>query len=430
VTDHVRHLSGRVCCSAALFKKSESAVTKDQTQLAWYTGGNALWMAAYSMQQLLVTWILVGILQQTPERVGIAQMLIGIPGLLFMLWGGVIGDRVEGRMLLVRVHYLSAIPPLILAIASYLGLLGYWILIFTALVTSLLGSSSDPVRNTILNAVAGKKLQFAISLSTGVGSIAAIAGTKLGGELDNLGLNVVLVIQAAVFVVGGFITSQLLPTKPNAPASKQSAINTIIEGLHHTWHLKLCRDLIGLNFISSLFNAGGWIVVIPFIINRVYDGGAPFLANMIILFTFGSVVANFSLLRFMPLKRPGRLYLAMQLSRIIIQLLIWIQPTEVLLWLAAVLWGFNMGVTTTTSRLMIQEMATAQFRARVMSIFTLSMMTAAPIGSLVLGYIIAIWGPLNALVPGMFASLIIFTLGLTFTEIWRYESPHPDQEHL
>ena len=138
MTDHVRHLSGRVCCSAALFKKSESAVTKDQTQLAWYTGGNALWMAAYSMQQLLVTWILVGILQQTPERVGIAQMLIGIPGLLFMLWGGVIGDRVEGRMLLVRVHYLSAIPPLILAIASYLGLLGYWILIFTALVTSLL----------------------------------------------------------------------------------------------------------------------------------------------------------------------------------------------------------------------------------------------------------------------------------------------------
>ena len=45
-------------------------------------------MGSFSLQQLLVIWILVGVLPETPERVGFAQMMIGTPGLIFMLWGG------------------------------------------------------------------------------------------------------------------------------------------------------------------------------------------------------------------------------------------------------------------------------------------------------------------------------------------------------
>ncbi|HIG41840.1 MAG TPA: MFS transporter [Gammaproteobacteria bacterium] len=401
-------------------------MTNKKSQLSWYTGGFALWMGAYSLQQLLVTWILIGMLQETPERVGLAQLLIGIPGLLFLLWGGVIGDRMDGRVLLIRTHYLSAVPPLVLALASCNGLLGYWILILTALFASLLNSASSPVRNTILNAVAGRKLQFAISLSTGIGSIAAIAGTRLGGEIESLGLNLILIIQALVFVAGGLLTGRLLPAKPTPKNSHQSTLATIAEGLKHVWEFRLCRDLIGLNFISSLFNAGGWIVAFPFIINRVYDGNATLLANMLITFTFGSLVANFGLLNFMPLKHPGRLYLGMQLSRVLILILIWVKPSESLLWLAAALWGFNMGITTTTSRLMLQEIGSAEFRARIMAAYNVSLMSAAPIGSMVLGVIIGLWGPLNALIPGMIASVLIFSAGFWGSEIWHYRSPQPE----
>ncbi len=54
--------------------------------LTWYNLSNALWMGSFSIQQLLVIWILVGVLEQSPETVGIVQLLIGIPGLVFMLW--------------------------------------------------------------------------------------------------------------------------------------------------------------------------------------------------------------------------------------------------------------------------------------------------------------------------------------------------------
>ena len=166
-------------------------------QMTWYNTSHALWMAGFSIQQLLVTWILVGILDQSPETVGLAQLLIGVPALIFMLWGGVIGDRVDGRGLLIQSHLLSIIPPLVLALAVYLDQLGVWILILTALVANLLNSASNPARNTILNLVAGGRLQWAISLSTGIGAIATMIGTRVAGSNDQIGLVQVLLLQSA-----------------------------------------------------------------------------------------------------------------------------------------------------------------------------------------------------------------------------------------
>ena len=388
-------------------------------------GSNSLWMAATSLQSLLVTWILVGILQESPERVGFSQMVIAIPGLIFMLWGGVIGDRMDGRVLLIRVQLLSAIPPLALGLVIYFNMLGFWLLITCAVGLSIVGAYSSPIMATILNRVAGKNLQFAISLSTGIGSLASIAGAKLAGEIEYFGAETILMIQAGIFIVGAALTARLHPAPPihTAQSATTSTFATIREGLREAWDIKIARDLIGLNCFSSFFNAGAWIVAIPFIVTRVYDGDATFLAKMVMIFTFGSLLANFGLLKFMPLLRPGRLYLIMQLTRILVLAILWMHPGEYLLFGTACYWGFNMGISTTMARLMVQEIAPASHRSRIMSIFTLGMMSSVPVGAVTLGYIIGQWGPLNALIPGMLASLMIFFYGTRRTAIWQYESP-------
>lgn len=383
-------------------------------------------MVAFSLQSILVTWILVGILRESPERVGLAQMLIGVPGLVFMLWGGVIGDKVDGRKLLLITQFLCIIPVLALALANQLDMLGYWVLIVTALVISLLNAASNPVRNTILNHLAASRLQFAIGLTTGIGLIATIVGTKLGGEIKRLGLENILYIQVLVFAACGLVTLKLQPAPPvedsTESKSKKSTFQNIGAGLRHIWELRLARDLIILNTISSFFNAGAWMVAIPFIVTGVYGGDALFFANLTIVFYFGSIVSNFALLKFMPILRPGKLYLIMQLTRILILLTIWVQPDTWVFYLASLFWGANMGITTVTSRTIVQEFPTAQYRSRVMSVFTLGMMSAAPVGSLILGQVIGIWGPLNALIPGVIASALIFGWGYYSRAIWKYES--------
>ena len=66
--------------------------------------------------------------------------------------------------------------------------------------------------------------------------------------------------------------------------------------------------------------------------------------------------------------------------------------------LATIGWGVNMGFTSTLSRTITQESADPEYRGRIMGILTLGTMGSAPIGAIVLGYIIESVGTLDALV--------------------------------
>ena len=171
------------------------------------------------------------------------------------------------------------------------------------------------------------------------------------------------------------------------------------------------------------------MTVFPFIITRVYDGDAALLAIMMTVFYAGATVSNLLMYKLMPFHQPGRLFLLMQLSRILILLLLWIEPSWWLLVVATIAWGVNMGFTTTLARTIVQESAAAAFRGRILSVFTLGMMGSAPIGAILLGIIIEAFGTLNALLPAMGLSLALFLYGVLGTSVWGYRSPAAHAGH-
>ena len=56
---------------------------------------------ALAMQQLLLSWILIGILKLPADQVGLIQAVIGLPGVFVMLAGGASADR-SARVMLIR----------------------------------------------------------------------------------------------------------------------------------------------------------------------------------------------------------------------------------------------------------------------------------------------------------------------------------------
>lgn len=178
-----------------------------------------------------------------------------------------------------------------------------------------------------------------------------------------------------------------------------------------------------VNFVSMLFNAGTFTLVFPFVITRLYGGDAAFLALMLVVFWSGGVLVNFLLLKFMPLRAPGKLFLVMQLTRALIFAVYLFEPALPLLVLITFLWGMNMGITTTTSRGIIQECAEPAYRGRILAVYNVGALGAQPIGALALGLVVAKAGILNALVPGLVVSVALFLYGIWGTPIWRYVSP-------
>ena len=93
-----------------------------------------------------------------------------------------------------------------------------------------------------------------------------------------------------------------------------------------TYQDKVILNVLSKNFVSSIFNAGAFVAVYPFIIKVVYDGDAFILSALMATFFAGAAVSNALLRKFMPLRTPGKLFLIMQLSRILVLILLWLQP--------------------------------------------------------------------------------------------------------
>ena len=81
------------------------------------------------IQTVLFPWLIVVELQETAERLGLAQMSSQLPGLCLILVGGLLADRLDARKILMAIHCLACLPALGLAMMLYHGQLTFGVMI-------------------------------------------------------------------------------------------------------------------------------------------------------------------------------------------------------------------------------------------------------------------------------------------------------------
>lgn len=391
------------------------------TAFGWYLGSASVWMAGMSLQGFLFSWMLVGILEAPADAVGLARTLAEFPPLLILLLGGLLGDRVDARRLLLVMQLAMVLPPLALAALAGADRLDYTSVVLFGIVLASIQALTDPARQAILNQITALDTQRAVTITAIVTTLVGMAGFWLGGQLETIGLPLLLLLQALLFLVGAPVTARLPQLPPAAGLERQQ----FTAGLRAIRSSLLLRDLVALNFVSSLFNAGAYIVVLPFIVKTVYGGSAELFATVLLAFTAGSVGSNLVLLGVMPLKRPVRLLLLMQPTRALLLLALLVEPPQWLFLLLLFGWGLNTGVTSTLVRSTIQEQAPKATRAQILSILQFSFMIAVPISSALLGLLVADAEPLVGLWPGVAMSLALFVYGFSRPALRDYRAPIP-----
>ena len=400
-----------------------------------YLGSTGFSGMALAMQQLLLSWILIGILALPADQVGLIQAVIGLPGVLLMLAGGASADRTDARQMLIRIYLVAPIFPLFLVLMEQWHLLGAASVIAWGLGMTVVQSYSMPGQQALLNRIAGQNIQQGVTAATAIGFVVQVVGLILAGQIDNVGVTPVLLSQAIALGLAGLMMIRLPSVQPSvqpsaqpAPAGKaqqsdrEGALAGIGQGLRATKDHPVIFNVLLITFASSIFNAGSFITVFPFIVARVYDGTAWLLALLMAVFYAGATLSNVLLLRYQPLLRPGKLFLIMQLSRILVIFLMWIEPPFWLLVVATIGWGLNMGITTNLARSIVQESAPKPYLGRILSVFSIGMVGSAPLGAIVLGWLIVATGTLNALIPAMVLSALLFFYGALFSPVWAYRS--------
>lgn len=387
--------------------------------LRWYLTGTACFLVPGGIQMVLFPWLVAVFLHESPVRVGLAQSASQLPMLLLILWGGLIGDRMDQRRLLFGLQFAMVVPPLIMALLVINDLLVYEVLVGWAFVGGCFAAFAQPARDALLNRVAGAEVQRVVTMAVGVQFAVQIVGFGIGSTAQWLGPASLMGVQA-LFMLASALATRRIPALPTAPPRVwRHPLKEIGEGIAVAWRSEAIRPAIFQTFAVGMFFAGTFMVILPLMVRDIYQGSSGGIALAFVANMAGTCTTIVWLMRRGGLERPGRgLMIGGGTSCMILSLL----HLELPLWAFYVVvyfWGMCGGISMTMSRSIVQEASPASHRARLMSVYSLGMMGGMPIGSLVLGWCVGLFGARQAVLVPVFGMAAVQLLLLTRSKLWN-----------
>lgn len=368
---------------------------------------------------VLFPWLVAVYLHETPTRVGLAQTASQLPMLLLILWGGVLGDRLDQRRLLVGLQLGMVVPPLVMAGLVVNDLIVYEVLLAWAFVGGCFAAFAQPARDALLSRVAGYEIQRVVTMAVGVQFGVQIVGFGIGSTAEHLGPALLMGVQALFMLASALATRRIPPLPANPSRPRTSPLKEIGEGIGVAWRSEAIRPAILLTFSVGMFFAGTFMVILPLMVRDLYDGSSGGIALAFVANMAGTCTTILFLMRRGGVNRPGRaLLIGGGISMAILSLL----HFELPLWafyLVVYLWGLCGGISMTMSRAIVQEASPESHRARVMSVYSLGMMGGMPLGSLGLGWCVGQFGARDAVLVPVLGMALVQLLLLTRTRLWN-----------
>jgi len=394
-------------------------VTRGISPFAAYLAGLGSWFVPLGIQMVLFSWLAAIVLRMDAFAVGIAQVALMAPGILFLPLGGLVADRGNARRLLLRYHFFYAVPPLVMALVVMGGQLSYPLLIAYGLAAGSIGAFAVPTRDALLPMVAKGNLPRAVALVTALQFLGQMIGIACASQADRLGATPLLLTHAALVLLGATAVWLLPDPPPHPPVEHPSFWRGIADGIAEAARSEQMWPVLVLNFGIGVFYVGPFMAVLPLVVRDIYGGGAAELAYLNLAFWAGTIVAAFAFAGLARhLTRRGRLVVAAVSWGSIILFCMALQPSFLVLNALCFVWGLGAGITMTQGRTVLQIVAPPTHRARVMALFQLGLGGGGPIGAFVAGSLAALWGLKLAMILPALAMAVLIGFVLVGSRVW------------
>ena len=417
-----------------------AAPTAGSTGFPSYLYAQGGWFLAFGLQMVLFPYLVRVILQENEIRFGLAQMSMQLPTALLILVGGFMADRVDTLRVVVVGCGIAAVAFLGLAAIMVTGGLTYGLMIGYALVIGSIGAFVMPARDALLTRVAPGSVHQGVAFA----SIAQFAGQILGMGLATLtpiiGVPALLFGQGALMGSAAFAATRVRPRPAQARRVREGNLlafmaSEIGGGFAAARASPVIAPVIICAVGMGLCFMGAFAVLLPLIVQSYFPAHmvgaertqiAVALGIFNLLFWVGSFTSAMLLVRFGHVRRKGVAYLlALSVGALVLIACSLPMPLYVLYGLNFI-WGLGGGVAMTLGRGLVQHHAPPEKLARVLSIFVLGNMGAAPAGALAYGFLAHAIGPKTAiLIPG-FGMLAIIGAVAVFSKLRRLDEAHPE----
>jgi predicted MFS family arabinose efflux permease len=343
------------------------------------------------VQQFAQSW-LVYYLTKDPFYLGLDLFLGQLPIIMFSLFGGVFADRLDRRKMLLTSQYIQMTCAFLLAFLFFTHVVQVWHILALSFVVGLGQSFGGPAYSALLPALVGPEdLANAIAMNSIQFNLARILGPTIGG------LTYTLLGPTWCFTVNGvsyiavIISLFMIHIKYVPAKTREPVLTSMAEGIRFIRRREGMSALVVLAFCTTLFGFSltGFL---PVFVQNIFHKGPETYTLLLVFSGAGSICGALivaAMEKFKGQQRLTVLILAfLGLATAAFALSRWLPLSCLLIFLT----GVAVMASASLMLSLVQLITTDAMRGRVMSVYNLAFRAGIPLGGLILGKLIPIFG--------------------------------------
>ena len=384
----------------------------------YFWWGQCISLIGTWMQRTAQVWLVYS-LTDSPFLVGLIGVCQFTPMLLFTLFAGVIVDHFPSKkVIIVWTQFLFMLQSLAFVLLTYFDLIQYWHVFILSATFGILQTFDMPARHSFFYELVGPEhIMNAVSLNSTIFNLARIIGPAIAGfMMVKYGMLACFVCNFLSFaaVLASLYFIKIAPQSPKKIVSDKNIMGEMQEGLRYIWDNNDLRINVFIMAIVCTF-AYNVDVVTPVFAKEVLHGGGETYTTLLSFSGVGALAGAI----FMSIRAVHginkKLYLFSMALSACIQLLFYFIADFRLSILGIILLSFGNLTFLNMANAIFQVKTEAQYRGRVMSIYSFLNQGSTPIGNFYVGSVMQALGGAAGF-PGCGLAIVICFGALLFWE--------------
>jgi MFS family permease len=338
------------------------------------------WMQATAQGYLLFT------ITGSAAYLGYIGFISGVPSWLFIMYGGLIADRMSRRKLLIITQSSMMILAFVLAGLVFLNWVQPWHILVLAFLLGVANAFDTPARQVlVVDLVEREDMTNAIAFNGTMFNAGLIIGPAIGAAIYALtGPGWCFLINGISFIAV-IIALMMMRITHSAPISRNgSAIEAIVEGFRYLRGNRLVLTLTVSVFVVNLVGFGP-INLLPAWAVNILKGDVTTNGLLLSVRGIGAVIGGLLIAATAGRGGRGKMWTA---ASIVMPLTLLAFATSrnltLSLFLMAII-GFTLVTMMNNSNAMVMTSVPDELRGRVMGLYSLMFMGGGPLGALLVG---------------------------------------------
>jgi MFS family permease len=360
-----------------------------------FAAGQLISVTGLGMQQVGQAWLVVD-LTGSGVALGLTAALQFLPLLVFGMWGGLLADRMDKRLLLLSTQIAAGVLALLLAAVVVAGAVELWMVFVLAFLTGAVHAVDMPARHAfVIEMVGPEDVANAVGLNSAIFNTGRLLGPAVAGVLiASVGVALCFVANgvtylAVVAALRAMRTDELVVQPRAARAAGQ-----VRAALRYVWTTPELRSTLLLVAVVGTLGFN-FVVILPLFATQDLGGGAPMFGLLTSLMALGSLLGALGAAH---RSRPTRRLLVAAAGAFgLVTVAAAAAPGPVAAGALLVGAGWSVMVFLATANATLQLASNPLMRGRVMSLYGLVFLGSTPVGGPLMGWISEQWGARAAL---------------------------------